>query len=61
MQSDQVSLPNGQGLDNAAGDGHIERVGVAPNELTSLDQRDVFAGKPWHKWVPARLVAVDPG
>ena len=61
MQSGHVSLPNGQGLDNAASDGHIERVGVAPNELTSLDQRDAFAGTPWHKWVPARLVAIDSG
>jgi anaerobic selenocysteine-containing dehydrogenase len=55
MQSGHVSLPNGQGLDNESGEGGTERVGVAPNELTSLGWRDPFAGTPWHKWVPARL------
>ena len=54
MQPGHVSLPNGVGLDNC--DGH--RVGVAPNELTSLEDRDRFAGTPWHKVVPARIDAV---
>jgi anaerobic selenocysteine-containing dehydrogenase len=51
MQPGHISLPNGYGLE------HPEhgRIGVAPNELTSLGMRDWFAGTPWHKHVPARL------
>lgn len=51
MQAGHISLPNGLGVD------HPEhgRVGVAPNELTSLEWRDPFAGTPWHKHVPARV------
>jgi formate dehydrogenase len=29
--------------------------GIAPNELTSAEDRDAFVGTPWHKAVPARL------
>jgi anaerobic selenocysteine-containing dehydrogenase len=54
MQPGHVSLPNGFGLDNSDG----SRVGVAPNELTSLRDRDKFAGTPWHKVVPAQIEAV---
>ncbi len=54
MQPGHISLPNGFGLDNSDGN----RVGVAPNELTSLDDRDRFAGTPWHKIVPASVEAV---
>ena len=50
-----VSLPNGIGLDYIAANGEITRVGVSPNELTSSDDRDFFAGTPWHKYVPARI------
>jgi len=50
MQPGHASLPNGMGLDGTPG--------VAPNELTSSDWRDAFAGTPWHKHVPARLEAV---
>ncbi len=51
MQPGHVSLPNGQGTDfPAAAD-----TSVAPNELTSIDDRDAFAGTPWHKYVPARI------
>ena len=46
MQPGHVSLPNGHG----AGD-----EGTPPNELTSIDDRDAFAGTPWHKFVPARI------
>jgi anaerobic selenocysteine-containing dehydrogenase len=53
MQPGHVSLPNGFGLDNEDGN----RSGVAPNELTSLDDRDKFAGTPHHKYVPARIEA----
>jgi len=55
MQCGHVALPNGMGLD-ARGDGSIG--GVAPNELTSQDDRDPFVGTPWHKHVPARIEAV---
>lgn len=54
MQAGHISLPNGFGLDNEDG----ERVGVAVNELTSLKDRDPFAGTPWHKCVPAKVEAV---
>jgi anaerobic selenocysteine-containing dehydrogenase len=56
MREGHISLPNGLGVD------HPEHgtVGVAPNELTSLDHRDWLAGTPWHKHVPARLEAADP-
>jgi hypothetical protein len=50
MQPGHVSLPNGLGL--AYGDA---TAGVAPNELTSSEDRDPFVGTPWHKHVPARL------
>ena len=32
--------------------------GVAPNELTAVEDRDWLAGTPWHKHVPARIEAV---
>ncbi|MFO1327890.1 MAG: molybdopterin-dependent oxidoreductase [Rubrivivax sp.] len=60
MQDGHVSLPNGQGLDFAAdGDDDATVTGIAPNELTSVDDRDAFAGTPWHKFVPARVERVD--
>jgi len=54
MQAGHVSLPNGLGLDYPDGDGRAT-TGVAPNELTSANLRDRFAGTPWHKHVPARI------
>ncbi|BCO35806.1 hypothetical protein MHEC_22390 [Mycobacterium heckeshornense] len=54
MQPGHVSLPNGLGVDHP----DHGRVGVAPNELTSVELRDAFAGTPWHKHVPARVEAV---
>ena len=60
MQPGHMSLPNGQGLDNDEGDGALHRVGVAPNELTTLRLRDPVAGTPWHKRVPAKLERVEP-
>jgi formate dehydrogenase len=53
MQRGHVSLPNGLGVDYGA-----DRVGVAPNELTSASDRDPFVGTPWHKSVPARVERV---
>ena len=49
MQPGHLSLPNGLGLTVG------ERTGVAPNELTAAQDRDEWAGTPWHKHVPARL------
>jgi anaerobic selenocysteine-containing dehydrogenase len=58
MQPGHLSLPNGFGVDypSVAGDGI--RAGCAPNELTATEDRDWFAGTPWHKHVPARLEAI---
>jgi anaerobic selenocysteine-containing dehydrogenase len=57
MRPGHIALPNGLGLDNAEVDGTLLRTGVAPNELTRLEDCDPFAGTPWHKFVPARLEA----
>ena len=54
MQRGHVSLPNGLGLSYPGAEGdHV--TGVAPNELTSTEDRDPFVGTPWHKHVPARV------
>jgi anaerobic selenocysteine-containing dehydrogenase len=54
MQLGHISLPNGLGVDHPEHD----TPGVAPNELTTVDLRDAFAGTPWHKHVPARVEAL---
>ncbi len=56
MRAGHVSLPNGTGI-GARPDGGG---GIAPNELTALEDRDAFVGTPWHKWVPARLEKLTP-
>ena len=53
-----LSLPNGLGLDYPGGDGDSVVTGVAPNELTSSDDRDWLAATPHHKHVRARVEAV---
>lgn len=53
-----VTLPNGMGLDYSPAGGDPEPTGVSPNELTTTDWRDPYAGTPWHKHVPARLEPV---
>ncbi len=58
MYRGQVSLPNGMGLSYAYVDGTQRTVGAAPNELTSTDLRDAYAGTPWHKTVPVRVEAM---
>ncbi len=58
MQRGHVSLPNGLGVDATGASGTTERAGVAPNELTAAEDRDAFAGTPWHKHVPARIEAL---
>ena len=55
MQPGHVSLPNGHGTDFAAGVAAATPDGTAPNELTSIADRDAFALTPWHKLVPARI------
>lgn len=57
MQPGHVSLPNGQGTDFPGADAADAAGGVPPNELTSIEDRDAFAGTPWHKFVPARIEA----
>jgi anaerobic selenocysteine-containing dehydrogenase len=54
MQPGHVSLPNGLGLDFP----DLGTTGVALNELTASEDRDWLAGTPWHKYTPARVVAV---
>ncbi len=56
MGPGHVSLPNGFGL--GRGGQSSDTVGVAPNELTSTDERDWFAGTPHHKHVRARVEKV---
>ncbi|HEU5191557.1 MAG TPA: molybdopterin dinucleotide binding domain-containing protein, partial [Methylomirabilota bacterium] len=58
MQPGHVSLPNGLGLDYPDDHGAPVLTGAAPNELTASEDRDWFAGTPWHKHVPARVEAV---
>jgi formate dehydrogenase len=58
MQPGHISLPNGFGVDFPDGDGTQRMTGTPPNELTASEDRDPFAGTPWHKHVPARLELV---
>ena len=58
MRSGHISLPNGFGLDYPDEVGEHRMRGIAPNELTSIDDRDWFAGTPHHKHVPARVELV---
>lgn len=54
MKPGHLALPNGLGLGYPTDDGP-RTTGVAPNELTSISDRDRFVGTPWHKSVPARV------
>jgi anaerobic selenocysteine-containing dehydrogenase len=56
LQPGHVALPNGHGLDYTAADGTRVCKGVSLNELTDTASRDPFAGTPWHKHVPVRIV-----
>ncbi|MGI9162085.1 MAG: molybdopterin-dependent oxidoreductase [Mycobacterium sp.] len=58
MLAGHASLPNGYGIDFIDAAGHRRVPGVAPNELTSSEWRDAYAGTPWHKHVPARIEAL---
>jgi formate dehydrogenase len=58
MQPGHIILPNGYGVSYPDEDGRPVVVGVAPNELTSSEDRDWLAGTPWHKHVRARVDVV---
>ena len=55
MKKGTLSLPNGLGLKYPDASGKRVVFGVSPNDLTDIDNRDPFAGTPWHKHVRARL------
>ncbi len=57
IQPGHVSLPNGFGLDHVE-DGVRLKTGVGTNEFTASEDRDRWAGTPWHKTTPARLEPV---
>lgn len=60
MRPGHLSLPNGFGLAvSGSADSGPEVTGVAPNELTAAEDRDEYAGTPWHKFVPARIEVLD--
>ena len=61
LQPGHVTLPNGFGVAYPGDDGRPVARGVAPNELTSLQDKDWFAGTPLHKHVPARIEPVAEG
>jgi len=54
MRPGHISLPNGLGLVVRDPSGPLT-AGIAPNELTASEDRDEWAGTPWHKHVPARV------
>ncbi len=58
LRDGHVTLPNGMGLEYPDASGKRVVHGPAPNELTSGEDRDWFAGTPWHKHVRARVEAV---
>ncbi len=58
MKAGTVSLPNGLGLSYPDASGKPATFGVAPNELTDIEDRDPWLGTPWHKHVRARLEPV---
>ena len=56
LRAGHITLPNGLGVDYPADDGQLVLAGASTNELTSEDHRDAFAGTPFHKHVPARVI-----
>lgn len=57
MQPGHISLPNGVGLSYRDNQGNEIQKGAAPNELTASEDKDIIAGTPWHKHIPARISA----
>jgi anaerobic selenocysteine-containing dehydrogenase len=58
LRPGHVTLPNGLGLEYPDENGSRIVHGAAPNELTASEDRDWFAGTPWHKHVRARVEAL---
>ncbi len=58
MQAGHIALPNGFGLDHVDESGQRLTTGVSTNEFTAMEDRDRWAGTPWHKTTPARLEPV---
>ncbi len=58
LRPGHVTLPNGHGLGYPDAHGQSQSEGVAPNDLTSAEDRDPIAGTPWHKHVRARIERV---
>lgn len=57
MRPGHISLPNGTGIEYDDGSGNLLQKGIAPNELTASEDKDIIAGTPWHKHIPARIEA----
>lgn len=57
MRQGHIAQPNGMGVEHRdeKGEHHVRRF---PNELTTLDWKEDFAGTPWRKQVPARLEVI---
>ena len=58
LRDGHLTLPNGMGLEYPNAAGERVTVGTPPNELTSGEDRDWFAGTPHHKHIAARLEPV---
>ncbi len=58
VQPGHVTLPNGLGLSYPDDSGQPVVTGTPPNELTASEDRDPYAGTPWHKHGPARVEPV---
>jgi anaerobic selenocysteine-containing dehydrogenase len=55
MMPGHIALPNGAGLWYPDREGQEFLHGVPPNELTATEDRDWFAGTPFHKHIAARI------
>jgi anaerobic selenocysteine-containing dehydrogenase len=58
LRDGHVTLPNGFGVEYPDENGVRVVHGIAPNDLTSSEDRDWIAGTPWHKHVRARVEAL---
>jgi anaerobic selenocysteine-containing dehydrogenase len=59
MMPGHIALPNGAGLWYPDREGQEFLHGVPPNELTATEDRDWFAGTPFHKHIRARIEPVE--
>ena len=58
LRRGMVTLPHGYGMEYPTEGGKRSRTGVHINELTAAEDRDPYAGTPYHKYVPVRIKAV---